>query len=91
MVLANRRDGVPATFRPYGQNILVSGPSGAGKSTFATGLIERLIDRDYQICIVDPEGDYGTLDGIVTMEIGFGRRTSTRSSTGWPMGGRTWS
>jgi hypothetical protein len=67
VVLANRRDGVPATFRPYGQNILVSGPSGAGKSTFATGLIERLIDRDYQICIVDPEGDYGTLDGIVTM------------------------
>ena len=67
VVLANRRDGVPATFRPYGQNILVSGPSGAGKSTFATGLIERLIDRDYQICIVDPEGDYGTLDGIVTI------------------------
>ena len=67
VVLANRRDGVPATFRPYGQNILVSGPSGAGKSTFATGLIERLIDRDYQICIIDPEGDYGTLDGIVTI------------------------
>ena len=67
VVLANRRDGAPATFRPYGQNILVCGPSAAGKSTFATGLIERLIDRDYQICIVDPEGDYGTLDGIVTM------------------------
>jgi len=67
VVLANRPDGVPATFRPYGQNILVCGPSGAGKSTFATGLIERLIDRDYQICIIDPEGDYGTLDGIVTI------------------------
>jgi hydroxymethylpyrimidine pyrophosphatase-like HAD family hydrolase len=65
--LAQRRDGSSATFRPYGQNILVCGPSGAGKSTFATGLIERLIDRDYQICIVDPEGDYGTLDVIVTM------------------------
>ncbi|HEY7376881.1 MAG TPA: HAD family hydrolase, partial [Polyangia bacterium] len=67
VVLAQRRDGAPVTFRPYGQNILVCGPSGAGKSTFATGLIERLIDRDYQICIVDPEGDYGTLDSIVTM------------------------
>jgi len=67
VVLANRIDGAPATFRPYGQNIIVSGPSGAGKSTFATGLIERLIERDYQICIVDPEGDYGTLDGIVTI------------------------
>ena len=67
VVLANRRDGEPATFRPYGQSILVCGPSGAGKSTFATGLIERLIDRDYQICVIDPEGDYGTLDGIVTI------------------------
>ncbi len=67
VVLAQRRDAEPATFRPYGQNILVCGPSGAGKSTFATGLIERLIDRDYQLCIVDPEGDYGTLDMIVTM------------------------
>ncbi|HEY8924239.1 MAG TPA: HAD hydrolase family protein [Polyangia bacterium] len=67
VVLANRADGVPATFRPYGQNIIVSGPSGAGKSTFATGLIERLVERDYQICIIDPEGDYGTLDGLVTI------------------------
>jgi hydroxymethylpyrimidine pyrophosphatase-like HAD family hydrolase len=71
VVLAQRRDGASTstmvTFRPYGQNILICGPSGAGKSTFATGLIERLIDRDYQICIVDPEGDYGTLDVIVTM------------------------
>jgi hydroxymethylpyrimidine pyrophosphatase-like HAD family hydrolase len=37
VVLAVRRDGTPATFPPYGHNILVSGPSGAGKSTFATG------------------------------------------------------
>jgi hydroxymethylpyrimidine pyrophosphatase-like HAD family hydrolase len=67
VVLADRRDGAPATFRPYGQNILICGPSGAGKSTFATGLIERLIDRDYQVCVIDPEGDYGTLDLLVTM------------------------
>ena len=66
-MLAERRDGEPATFWPYGQNILICGPSGAGKSTFATGLIERLIDRSYQVCIINPEGDYGTLDAIVTM------------------------
>jgi hypothetical protein len=39
----------------------------AGKSTFATGLIERLIDRDYQVCVIHPEGDYGTLDVLITM------------------------
>ncbi|MGH7615639.1 MAG: ATP-binding protein, partial [Gemmatimonadaceae bacterium] len=46
---------------------LVCGPSGAGKSTFATGLIERLIDRSYQLCVIDPEGDYATLDQLVTI------------------------
>jgi HAD superfamily hydrolase (TIGR01484 family) len=65
--LAVHHDGTPVTFPPYACNILVSGPSGTGKSTFATGLIERLIDRHYQLCIIDPEGDYSTLDDIVTV------------------------
>jgi 3-deoxy-D-manno-octulosonate 8-phosphate phosphatase KdsC-like HAD superfamily phosphatase len=65
--LALRRDATPVTFPPYGHNLLVSGPSGTGKSTFATGLIERLIDRAYQLCIIDPEGDYSTVDEIVTV------------------------
>lgn len=67
IVLANHRDGTPATVRPYGHNILVCGPSGAGKSTFATGLIERLIDRSYQLCVIDPEGDYDTLEELVVV------------------------
>jgi hypothetical protein len=66
VVLACREDG-PVTFAPYGQNILICGPSSAGKSTFATGLIERLIERSYQLCIIDPEGDYGTLEEIATI------------------------
>lgn len=66
IVLASRQEG-PITFPPYGQSILISGPSSAGKSTFATGLIERLIERNYQLCIIDPEGDYGTLEEIVTI------------------------
>src|SRR5262249_29978352 len=28
------------------------------KSTFTTGLIERIAERGYQFCVVDPEGDY---------------------------------
>ena len=66
VVLASHADG-PITFQPYGQNILISGPSSSGKSTFATGLIERLMDRKFQVCIIDPEGDYSTLDGITTV------------------------
>jgi hydroxymethylpyrimidine pyrophosphatase-like HAD family hydrolase len=66
-ILLALRESQPVTFLPYGQNILIAGPSSAGKSTFATGLIERLIERSYQLCIIDPEGDYGTLDSIVTV------------------------
>jgi len=66
VVLASHVDG-PMTFAPYGQNILISGPSSAGKSTFATSLIERLVDRDFQVCIIDPEGDYSTVEGITTV------------------------
>jgi hydroxymethylpyrimidine pyrophosphatase-like HAD family hydrolase len=67
VVLAKRPDGADLTFPPYGHNILVTGPSGAGKSTFATGLMERLLGRKYQVCVIDPEGDYGTLDEFVTI------------------------
>jgi hypothetical protein len=37
----------------------------------ATGIIERLTARGYQVCVVDPEGDYGTIPDIV--HIGDGR------------------
>ena len=52
---------------PYGLNILIAGPSGSGKSTLTAGIVERLIDRAYQVCIVDPEGDYGTLPQVLTL------------------------
>ena len=45
--------------------LLIAGPSGAGKSTVAAGLLERIIAEGYQVCIVDPEGDYeGAMDAV---------------------------
>src|SRR5262245_7177232 len=52
---------------PYGANVLLAGKSGAGKSTLATGLLERLIEQDYQVCILDPEGDYENFQGTVVL------------------------
>ena len=46
-------------------NILVAGGSGGGKSTLATAFIERLIEARYQVCIVDPEGDYEAFERAV--------------------------
>jgi hydroxymethylpyrimidine pyrophosphatase-like HAD family hydrolase len=44
---------------PYGESALVAGPSASGKSTATTALLERMAEKGYQFCIVDPEGDYG--------------------------------
>jgi hydroxymethylpyrimidine pyrophosphatase-like HAD family hydrolase len=57
----------PVSMAPYGQRLMVAGPSGSGKSTFAVGVVERLIEKRYQVCIVDPEGDYGTLRDLVAL------------------------
>jgi hypothetical protein len=48
-------------------NVLVAGPSGSGKSTVTTGFIEQLLGYDYQVCIIDPEGDYGAMQGFITI------------------------
>jgi len=50
---------------PYGINILIAGPSGSGKSTITAGIVERLIEQTYQVCIIDPEGDYGHSQEVI--------------------------
>jgi len=52
---------------PYDSNIMVCGTSGSGKSTLTTGLLERLTEQGYQFAILDPEGDYSTLDFAVVL------------------------
>jgi HAD superfamily hydrolase (TIGR01484 family) len=59
--------GAEVHINPYGLNILIAGPSGSGKSTVATGLLERLAEKKYQFCIIDPEGDYETFDRAVAL------------------------
>jgi hypothetical protein len=51
----------------YGSNVLVCGQSGSGKSTLVTGLLERIMEKKYQICLIDPEGDYENLPGCRTV------------------------
>jgi hypothetical protein len=65
-ILLGTLDGDRATYiQPLNHNILLAGISGGGKSTLATGLIERFIDKSYQVCIIDPEGDYQSFDKTV--------------------------
>jgi hydroxymethylpyrimidine pyrophosphatase-like HAD family hydrolase len=67
ITIGTRTDGTAVAVAPYGLNMLIAGPSGSGKSTMATAVIERLMERAYQLCIVDPEGDYGTVPEVFTI------------------------
>jgi HAD superfamily hydrolase (TIGR01484 family) len=52
---------------PYDGGVLISGTSGIGKSTLAVALTERFVERDFQFCVFDPEGDYEELENVVTV------------------------
>ena len=71
IVLGKIEAGEEVRLKPYGTNVLVAGTSGSGKSTFAISFLERLIERGYQFCIIDPEGDYQNFEGGVV----FGEST----------------
>ncbi|MCI1739996.1 MAG: HAD-IIB family hydrolase [Pseudomonas veronii] len=47
--------------------LLVIGNSGSGKSSYVTWLTERMVEAHQGFCIIDPEGDYLSLDGAVTV------------------------
>ncbi|HET9978919.1 MAG TPA: HAD-IIB family hydrolase, partial [Ktedonobacterales bacterium] len=75
LVLGQRDDDGEVQLAPYGARVLVAGPSGSGKSTLAAGLMEQLVERAYQMCILDPEGDYTSMDDIIT--VGDSQRAPT--------------
>ncbi|HVO75373.1 MAG TPA: HAD-IIB family hydrolase [Ignavibacteriaceae bacterium] len=39
-------------------SLLIVGSSGGGKTALATAIMEQLIQKQYQFCLIDPEGDY---------------------------------
>ncbi|HVK83487.1 MAG TPA: HAD-IIB family hydrolase [Kofleriaceae bacterium] len=57
----------PIMLDPYAPSVMVCGTSGSGKSTLTTGLLERLRDQGYQFAIVDPEGDYASVESAVVL------------------------
>ena len=58
-----RQDGVPFSISPWRSGILLAGASGGGKTTFTISILESIIRKEYQFCLIDPEGDYLDLPG----------------------------
>jgi HAD superfamily hydrolase (TIGR01484 family) len=66
-LLVGTSEGSELSIDPYAESIMVCGTSGSGKSTLTTGLLERLNELAYQFVIIDPEGDYDSLDFAVVL------------------------
>jgi len=64
LLLGQRLSGVPLyldVFALVENNLGIFGSSGSGKSWLAGLLAEELLKQKYQLCIIDPEGDYRSL------------------------------
>lgn len=72
--LGHRMGGTPVHLDPFAlvnSNLGIFGASGSGKSWLAGLLAEELLKQGYQVCVIDPEGDYRALGaGPHTLLIG---------------------
>ena len=62
--LGHQHDGDPMTLAVRGRTILIAGEPGTGKSWLAGLVCEQLILQHYCVCIIDPEGDYRSLETL---------------------------
>ncbi len=56
--------GEPLSLAVRGRNVLIAGDAKSGKSWVAGLLCEQLITHGYSVCVLDPEGDYVSLEGL---------------------------
>lgn len=62
--LGTAEDGRELTLAMRGFNTLITGDPRSGKSWAAGLMCEQLILQGYSVCVIDPEGDYRTLETL---------------------------
>lgn len=67
VLLGHTPGGVEVTLPSFDTRLMIVGPPASGKSTVVTSIVERLLEDRYQVCLIDPEGDYGGLERIVAL------------------------
>jgi hydroxymethylpyrimidine pyrophosphatase-like HAD family hydrolase len=64
LLLGHLPDGQEFSLAVRGRNVLVTGDAKSGKSWVAGLLCEQLILNQYCVCVIDPEGDYTSLEAL---------------------------
>lgn len=64
LLLGHTDAGQPLSLAIRGRNVLVAGEPQSGKSWVVDLLSEQLILYGYSICVIDPEGDYASLEAL---------------------------
>jgi hydroxymethylpyrimidine pyrophosphatase-like HAD family hydrolase len=62
--LGYTEDGAEFSLAVRGRNVLIAGDARSGKSWLAGLLAEQLILHGYSLCVLDPEGDYRSLEEL---------------------------
>jgi haloacid dehalogenase-like hydrolase len=62
--LGHTEDGREFSLAVRGRNVLITGDEKSGKSWIAGKLCEQLILLGYSLCVIDPGGDYRTLEAM---------------------------
>jgi hydroxymethylpyrimidine pyrophosphatase-like HAD family hydrolase len=64
LLLGHTEDGREFWLAARGRNVLIAGDTKSGKSWVAGLLCEQLILHGYCLCVIDPEGDYRSLEAL---------------------------
>ena len=64
LLIGHTEDGSEFSLAVRGRNVLITGDTKSGKSWLTGLLCERLILHGYSLCVIDPEGDYRTLEAL---------------------------
>ena len=64
LLLGYTEDGREFSLAVRGRNVLIAGDAKSGKSWIAGLLCEQLILHGYCVCVIDPEGDYRSLEAL---------------------------
>lgn len=64
LALGTAEDGHEMTLSIRGRNALIAGDPRSGKSWVAGLACEQMILQGYSLCVIDPEGDYRTLETL---------------------------